>query len=150
MEVRINKEVRNYTESIFFGLNARQFFFSVLACISALFAYMVTGRYFGTEIVSWICILAALPFGLLGFVCFQQMNAEEILRHVLWSLILEHRDLYDKPFDLYYEISKEIRRRDRKESLEYDKKLLKIAKAEQRKIQRTKNRTGYHPSRYDL
>ena len=32
MEVKINKEIRNYTESMFFGLSMRQFLFSVLAC----------------------------------------------------------------------------------------------------------------------
>ena len=34
MEVKINKEIRNYTESMFFGLSLRQFIFSVLACAS--------------------------------------------------------------------------------------------------------------------
>ena len=33
MEVKINREIRNYTESMFFGLSMRQFIFSVLACI---------------------------------------------------------------------------------------------------------------------
>lgn len=32
MEVKINREIRNYTESMFFGLSMRQFIFSVLAC----------------------------------------------------------------------------------------------------------------------
>lgn len=32
LEVKINKEIRNYTESMFFGLSLRQFVFSVLAC----------------------------------------------------------------------------------------------------------------------
>lgn len=32
MEVKINKEIRNYTENIYFGLNLRQFIFSVLGC----------------------------------------------------------------------------------------------------------------------
>ena len=32
MEVKINKEIRDYTEAIFFGLSLRQFIFSVLAC----------------------------------------------------------------------------------------------------------------------
>ena len=32
MEVKINKEIRNYTESMFFGLSMRQFIFPVLAC----------------------------------------------------------------------------------------------------------------------
>ena len=71
MEVRINKEVRSYTEAIFFGLNARQFIFSVIACIAALITYFVTGKFFNTEIVSWLCITAALPFGALGFITFQ-------------------------------------------------------------------------------
>ena len=31
MEVKINREIRNYTESMFFGLSMRQFVFSVLA-----------------------------------------------------------------------------------------------------------------------
>ena len=38
MEVKINKEIRDYTEAIFFGLSLRQFIFSVLACGIAVFA----------------------------------------------------------------------------------------------------------------
>ena len=36
MEVRINKEVRNYQESLFFGLSLRQFFFALLAVAVAV------------------------------------------------------------------------------------------------------------------
>ena len=36
MEVKINREIRNYTESMFFGLSMRQFIFSVLACSVAV------------------------------------------------------------------------------------------------------------------
>ena len=150
MEVRINKEVRSYTEAIFFGLNARQFIFSVIACIAALITYFVTSKFFNTEIVSWLCILAALPFGALGFITFQQMKTEDILKHFIYSIILQSRTLIDKPWNLYYEISKNIRDKDRKESLVYDKKLLKALKAEQRKIQRSQNRTADHPGRHDL
>ena len=31
MEIRINREIRNYTESMFFGLSLRQMVFSVAA-----------------------------------------------------------------------------------------------------------------------
>lgn len=41
MEVRINKEIRDYTEAVFFGLNIRQLIFSGLACGVAV------GIYFG-------------------------------------------------------------------------------------------------------
>ena len=74
MEVRINKEVRSYTEAIFFGLNPRQFVFSAIACIAALITYFIASKFFNTEVVSWLCILATLPFGALGFITFQQMN----------------------------------------------------------------------------
>ena len=41
MEVKINKEIRNYTESMFFGLSLRQFIFSVLACGVAVGLYFL-------------------------------------------------------------------------------------------------------------
>lgn len=144
MEVRINKEVRSYTEAIFFGLNPRQFIFSVAACISALITYYVASKYFNTETVSWLCIIAALPFAALGFISFQQMKTEDIVKHFVYSIILQSRDLIDKPWNLYQEISDNVREKDRKESLEYDKKLLKAAKAEQRKVQSSKKRTADH------
>ena len=34
MEVKINREIRNYTEAMFFGLSLRQFIFSACACVS--------------------------------------------------------------------------------------------------------------------
>ena len=59
MEVKINKEIRNYTESMFFGLSMRQFIFSVLACGVAVALYFLLRPYFGTETLSWMCILGA-------------------------------------------------------------------------------------------
>ena len=64
MEVKINKEVRNYTESMFFGLSMRQFIFSVLACGVAVGLYFLLRPQFGTETLSWMCILGASPFAM--------------------------------------------------------------------------------------
>ena len=36
MEVKLNREVRDYTEAIFFGLSFRQFVFSLLAILVAV------------------------------------------------------------------------------------------------------------------
>ncbi len=49
MEVKINKEIRNYTESMFFGLSMRQFLFSVLACGVAVGLFFLLRGRFGTE-----------------------------------------------------------------------------------------------------
>lgn len=41
MEVKINKDIRDFSESIFFGLSLRQFIFSILACLVAVVLYFL-------------------------------------------------------------------------------------------------------------
>lgn len=53
MEVKINKEIREYTESLFFGLNMRQCLFSALACIVAVLIYFLFIDKLGMEMTSW-------------------------------------------------------------------------------------------------
>ena len=79
MEVKINREIRNYTESMFFGLSLRQFVFSLLAVGVAVLLYFVLKPYVGTETVSWMCILGAAPFAAMGFVNYNGMTAEQFV-----------------------------------------------------------------------
>ena len=53
MEVRINKEVRNYQESLFFGLSLRQFLFALLAVLVALAVYFCLRPVLGTGEIGW-------------------------------------------------------------------------------------------------
>ena len=76
MEVKINKEIRNYTESMFFGLSLRQFIFSVLACGVAVGLYFLLRPPFGTGTLSWMCILGAAPLVLIGFVKYNGMTPQ--------------------------------------------------------------------------
>ena len=52
MEVKINKEIRQYTESVFFGLSLRQFICSVLACATAVIIYFLLTPILDKGIVS--------------------------------------------------------------------------------------------------
>ena len=79
MEVRINREIRDYTESMFFGLSLRQFFFSVLACGVAVGIYLGLNPILGTETTSWLCIVAAFPFAAIGFLKYNGMTAEKFI-----------------------------------------------------------------------
>ena len=79
MEVKINREIRNYTESMFFGLSMRQFIFSILACGVAVGLYFILRPYFGVETLSWMCILGAAPFAMLGFITYHGMTAEQFI-----------------------------------------------------------------------
>lgn len=134
--MKINKEIKDYTESIFFGLSMRQCIFAFLACIVAVGIYLLTIDKLGMEITSWLCILGAFPFAALGFITFQSMNAEEIFISALRSFLLTNTNLINKPFNLYYEASKKIIERDKKEALIKDaKKLSKMENDKQGKVQ---------------
>lgn len=107
MEVKINKEIRNYTESMFFGLSLRQFVFSLLAIGVAVGLYFLLKPHVGTETVSWMCILGAAPFAALGFVNYHGMTAEQFLWAWLRSEVLEPKRLYCQPVNYYYEVLKD-------------------------------------------
>ena len=129
MEVKINKEIREYTESIFFGLTMRQCFFSVIAIIIAVAIYFFTIDTLGMELTSWLCILGAGPCAALGFVTYQGMNAEEIFITVVHSFLLSKTQLTFQPINIYYEALKSyINSKIKEESEAYDKKLRKIKK----------------------
>ena len=106
MEVKINKEIRNYTESMFFGLSMRQFLFSVLACgVAVCLFFLLRGR-FGTETVSWMCILGASPFAVMGFVRYNGMTAEQFVWAWIKSQFLMPKKILFAPENLYYEAMK--------------------------------------------
>ena len=106
MEVKINKEIRNYTESMFFGLSLRQFIFSVLACGVAMGLYFLLRSRFGTETLSWVCILGAFPFAAMGFIKYNGMTAEQFVWAWLKSEFLMPKKLMFLPDNLYYETMK--------------------------------------------
>lgn len=102
MEVKINREIRNYTESMFLGLSLRQFFFSVLSCGVAVGIYFLLRPYFGVETLSWVCILGAAPFALLGFITYHGMTAEQFLFAWVRSELLEPKLLKFEDSNYYY------------------------------------------------
>ena len=107
MEVKINKEIRNYTESMFFGLSMRQFLFSVLACGVAVGLFFLLRGRFGTETLSWMCILGASPFAVMGFVRYNGMTAEQFVWAWIKSQFLMPKKILFAPENLYYETVKQ-------------------------------------------
>ncbi len=101
MEVKINKEIREYTESVFLGLSMRQSLFSALACGVTLGSYFGLQPILGTEITSWVCVLAALPCAILGFVKYNGMTAEQLLLAWIRSEILMPKRLVFRNENIY-------------------------------------------------
>lgn len=104
MEVKINKDIREFSESIFFGLSLRQFIFSLLACVVAVILYFALKPFFGLETLSWMCILGAAPFAILGFVKYNGMTAEKFVIAFIKSEFLIPKKLTFKAKNIYAEV----------------------------------------------
>ena len=122
MEVKINKDVREYTESMFFGLSLRQFIFSFIALVVAVVIYFWIKPFWGVETVSWMCVLGAAPFAVLGFVNYHGLNAEQLLWAWLKSEIIEPKKLIFESSTLYYDVLKENITKREKEAMKYNDK----------------------------
>lgn len=116
MEIKINREIRDYHESMFMGLSLRQTIFSVLAILVAIGLYFWLNPILGTETVSWVCILGAAPFAALDFVSYHGMSAEKFLWVWFRSEILEPKQLCVRPNNLYYELMKDTIAKHEKEA----------------------------------
>ena len=77
MEIKINKEIKDYHESMFFGLSARQFICSVIAVGAAVGTYFGLRDIVGKEVVSWLCVVLAAPFAAAGFFKYNGMTFEK-------------------------------------------------------------------------
>lgn len=104
MEVKINREIREYTESMFFGLTLRQFMFTVLAAAASIISYFLLRPVIGIEAVSWVCMLTAVPFAVLGFVRYNGMPAEKFIWAWIKSEILMPKHLCFGNSNLYMEL----------------------------------------------
>ena len=108
MEVKINHEIRDYTESLFFGLSLRQFAFSIVAVMVAVGIFFGLRPYFGIETLSWVCVLGAAPFAALGFVKYNGMTAERLALTWLRSEFVIPKRLMFRTNNIYYEAVRPI------------------------------------------
>ena len=83
MEIKINKEIRNYKETLFFGLSLRQFICLVLAVGVAVALYFALRNVLDRETVSWLCIVGAAPVAVAGFFKYNGMTLEKFV----WAFI---------------------------------------------------------------
>ena len=117
MEVRINKEVRNYQESLFFGLSLRQLLFALLAVAVAVGVYFGLRPVLGNGEIGWVCVLAAFPFALGGFFRYNSMTFEQFIMAVIRSELLYPKRLVFKSDHLY---TKALENATIKEALKLD------------------------------
>ena len=106
MEININKDIREYTEGVFFGLNLRQLICSGLAVASAVAVYLSTRETFSKDVITYFCIAAAIPFAAIGFIKYNGMPMEKIIVAFMKDNFIVPRGLTVKANNIYLEALK--------------------------------------------
>lgn len=108
MEIRINKEIKDYHESLFMGLSMRQFICSLGAVGAAVGIYFGLSRVLDKETVSWLCIVCAAPLAAAGFFKYNGMNFEQFIVAFVYSEFLCAGVRTYKSENYIYEAYKEV------------------------------------------
>ena len=136
MEVKMNKEIRDYQESMFMGLDLRQCVCSVLAILTAIGIYFGMRDITGQEVTGWLCVLGAAPFATCGFFKYHGMTAEQFLWAVIKSELLYPKKLVFQSEDIHYSCMQEtisLGEKNQKDGAEIIKEREQRAEAKQRK-----------------
>ena len=91
MQIKSNKEV------VYFGMTVRQLLFTGLAGGAALGVYFLCHRRMPMEMVSWLCVAAAVPFGAFGFVHGHGLPFEQIVLVFIRSRLVLGRPVFFRP-----------------------------------------------------
>lgn len=119
IRIRINKEIRDYKEQVFWGFTLRQTVFSALAVGAAVGIYFLLKNALSQIPLSWLCVFAAAPFGLLGFVRYNGMPAEKVLAAWIKSCLKTPKVLLFKPTNIWMEICADSIENATKEEIPY-------------------------------
>lgn len=103
----MNKEIMEYREAMFFGLDFRQMACSLLAVLAAVGIYFSLRGVAGDEITGWLCMTGAAPFAFCGFFKYHGMTAEQFAWAFIKSEFLYPKKLVFRPEDIYYQCMEE-------------------------------------------
>ena len=117
MEININKDIREYTEGVFFGLNLRQLICSGLAVASAVAVYFGARGTVANDMITYLCIAVAVPFAAIGFIKYNGMPMEKIFVAWMKDNFLVPRRLTIKSNNIYKEALKGYFAKKEKEAI---------------------------------
>lgn len=106
MQIKAIKEVRNYKEIIYFGMNLRQLIWSIIGVVLSVGCFLLLKDHLPMEVCSWLCILMAAPCAALGFIRWHGMYVEQIIPMMLRFIVSANKPILFKPQNAAMEIIK--------------------------------------------
>ena len=147
MEIKINKEICQYNESLFFGLSTRQFVCSVMAVATAVGIYFGLKNIIGKETASWLCMVAASPIAAMGFFKYNGLTAEKLIWVIIKSEILYAGRRVYKSDNYYLDL---WNRKPKKKVKFHVKNFKKQYFKRKRSNKNTKKRASVHSNRKNI
>ncbi len=83
MEIKVNKEIMDYHESILLGLNMREILSIVVSASCAGAVYFLLKDRLSTGITGWICLAVAAPGVVFGFIKVNGVPFEKFITSYL-------------------------------------------------------------------
>ena len=102
MEIKINKEIRSYKETVYFGLTVRQLICSLLAVGTAVGLHFALRGVLDRETLGWLCIVGAAPMAAAGFFHYNGLTLEQFAWAFLKSEVLCAGNRVFKAENIYY------------------------------------------------
>lgn len=93
MNDEIGPDLREISETIWFGLNMRQLISSVTGIVLAVMIWMLCRDRLGQQYTSWLCCAAVAPCACIGFVKVQGQPFERFALSLLKFAFLESKEL---------------------------------------------------------
>ena len=115
-EVKVNKDIAEYEENVFFGLTLRQLGWGVLAVAAAVSIYVLTNLSMGETASALLAILAAAPFACLAFLKWHGLSAYGAAKKILRALKAP-RKLCFRSTTMYLDAVLEKKRKKGKQTL---------------------------------
>lgn len=85
INVKINKDIRDYKTKLIFNLTGRQLLFTVLGLLTGFIINSYCEQYIGSELASWLTIIVTIPLFAIGWINIQGMPAELFFKQFLMN-----------------------------------------------------------------
>lgn len=93
IEIPVNREIRSYKETIFYGFTMKQVIFGILGLAAGAVVFLWLPKDLNLSIRTLLGLAAGFPMIALGFLTFNNMTAAELIR-VLYNFYLKNPRKY--------------------------------------------------------
>lgn len=119
LEIKINKEIKDFHETFFMGLDLRQTAFALLGVVVAVAVNLLSINYgINKELSSWLSIICVMPIAFFGFFKYNGMPAEKFIVAII-KYVITPKHLLFKPTNLMMEIVADDVEKNLKEEIPY-------------------------------